>query len=47
MLFDGFLLLSFTNSWVNVFGKIPEFEIFIDKKGKLNIISKETVEERK
>jgi len=41
-LFDGFLILSFDSNWMNVFGGMMSFRVFVDKSGRLNIISEES-----
>ena len=38
-LFDDFLIISFNKKWIDVWGKIPEFDVFSDGK-TLKITSK-------
>ena len=40
-IFEGYLIISLDSKWIDVFGKIPTFEISIDKKKHLHLISKE------
>lgn len=40
-IFENFLLLSLNYDWLNQFGSIPKFDVFIDKNKKLCIISTE------
>ncbi len=41
-IFEDKLILSFSKNWMNQFGKVPEFDIFMDKN-KLHLISKQKV----
>ncbi len=41
-LFENFLILSLDDNWMDVFGQMPSFKVFVDKCGKLNMISEET-----
>jgi len=41
-LFDNFLLLSLDSKWMGMFGGMLSFNVFIDKQGKLNIVSEES-----
>ena len=38
-MFEGFLIISLDNKWIDAFGKIPTFEISIDKENYLHLIS--------
>jgi hypothetical protein len=40
-LFNNFLLLSLNSDWINQFGCIPKFDVFVDKNKKLCIVSME------
>ncbi|CAD6368611.1 hypothetical protein NMT12_120099 [metagenome] len=42
-LFNNFLLLSLGIDWINQFGHIPKFDVFIDKNKKLCIVSVEAL----
>ena len=39
-LFEKFLVLSISYDWINQFGKIPTFDVFVENK-KLCLVSKE------
>ena len=39
-LFDNHIILSFSKDWIDVFKEIPEFEVMIDSKNRLHLISK-------
>lgn len=39
---DGFIIISLDNKWMNIFGMMPSFSVFIDKYEKLNIVSEES-----
>jgi len=41
-LFEGFLILSLDSKCMNMFGRVPSFRVFVDKYGKLNIVSEES-----
>lgn len=41
-LFEGFLILSLDSRWISAFGVMPSFRVFVDKTGRLNIVSEET-----
>ncbi len=36
-LFDDFLIISLSKKWIDVWQKIPEFSVFIDKNKQLTI----------
>jgi len=42
-LFEDFLLLSLHKDWLDVFGEIPEFDVQIDSKRRLHIISTKSI----
>ncbi len=42
-LVEDHLIISFSKKWVDLFSKIPEFEVLIDSKNKLVIISKDRI----
>ncbi len=42
-LFENSLILSINSDWINQFGHIPQFDIFIDKNKKLHIVSIEAL----
>lgn len=39
--FEKYFLLAFSDAWKNVLGRLT-FQVFIDKSGKLNIVSEES-----
>lgn len=41
--YENSLILPFAGNWIEVFGKIPEFEAKIDAKGRLLLISKDFI----
>jgi hypothetical protein len=41
-LFENFLILSLDSKWISAFGVMPSFRVFVDKAGRLNIVSEET-----
>ena len=43
-LFEDHLILSLSKDWLNVFKKIPSFEVMIDERNKLYFISKEEIQ---
>lgn len=42
-LHENFLVLAFDIEWINVFGTIPEFDVFLDDDKKIHLISKQVV----
>lgn len=42
-LIEDHLIISFSKKWVDLFSKIPEFEVLIDSKNRLVIISKDRI----
>jgi len=44
LLFERSLIISLTQEWLDHFGKMPKFDVSIDKKGRLCIISSEEVQ---
>lgn len=45
-LFDDYLLISLTNNWIGVFGRIPEFDVMIDSDDKLRLTSTDCIKKR-
>ncbi len=43
LLFDQSLIISLSKDWLTNFSKIPEFDVKIDNKGRLCIISQEKI----
>ena len=41
--FDNYLIISLHKDWINKFGKIPDFDVFIEKN-KLYLVSKEEIQ---
>lgn len=41
LIFQDSLIISLTKDWINHFQSVPKFDVSIDKKGRLCIISKE------
>ncbi|MBT4325456.1 MAG: hypothetical protein HOD60_00910 [Candidatus Nitrosopelagicus sp.] len=41
--FDDSILFSITKNWINQFNSMPEFDVFIDSKNKMHLISKQKV----
>lgn len=41
--FEGFLIISLDPAWTKYFGAMPTFDVFIDKKKRLLIISKQSI----
>lgn len=39
-LFQDSLVISLTKEWINHFNEIPEFEVFVDNKKRLHLVSK-------
>jgi len=42
-MFEGFLVLGLHKDWLDVFGELPEFEVQIDNKKKLHLISTKSI----
>jgi len=38
--FEDSILVSLTKDWINHFNGIPEFEVFLDNKRRLHLVSK-------
>lgn len=38
ILFEDNLLVSFSKEWIEIFGKIPEFDVIIDKNNRLHLV---------
>lgn len=43
-LFDEHIIISLDKKWIEVFSELPKFEVKIDKKGKLHIISTKSIQ---
>jgi hypothetical protein len=43
--FEDKLLISLSKDWVSYFGKIPEFEVILDKTGHLVLRTKDELKE--
>ena len=41
LIFQDNLIISLTKDWINHFQSVPKFDVSIDKKGRLCIISKD------
>jgi len=46
-LFEDHIIISLSKDWINVFKAIPEFEVIIDNKKRLHLISKNKVKNEK
>ena len=42
-LFENQLIISLSKDWMKTFGGLPQFDVFIDSKNKLVIISKDRI----
>ena len=42
-LFEDFLVLGLAKEWLDVFGELPEFDVQIDNKRRLHIISTKSI----
>ena len=42
-LIEDHLIISLSKKWIDLFSKIPEFEVLIDSKNRLVIISKDRI----
>jgi len=40
---DGYLLISLSEKWLNLFEKKPVFDVYIDEDSKLVLVSQELV----
>lgn len=38
LLFDDYLVFALSKKWIDVFGKIPKFQVFVSEEGQLHII---------
>lgn len=38
ILFEDKLLISFSKEWLKIFGKIPDFDVIIDKDNRLHLV---------
>jgi len=43
-LFEDHIIISLEKDWITVFKGLPEFEVFINKKKRLQLISKQRIE---
>jgi len=44
LIFENSLIIALTKDWINHFQSVPKFDVSIDKKGRLCIISSEEVQ---
>ncbi len=42
-LFENYLLISLTSNWIEVFGRIPQFDVMIDSDDKLRLTSTDCI----
>ncbi len=42
-LFENYLIISLASNWIEVFGKIPEFDVVIDSDDKLRLTSTDCI----
>jgi len=42
-LFEDFLVLGLHKDWMDVFGELPKFEVQIDSKKRLHLISTKSI----
>lgn len=47
LIFNESLIIALTKDWINHFHSVPKFDVSIDKKGKLCIISKDFIPKRR
>jgi len=47
LIFSDSLIISLTKDWINHFQSVPKFDVSIDKKGRLCIISKDFIPKRR
>jgi len=40
-LFDNHIILSLSQEWLNAFNQLPEFDVLIDDKNRLQLVSKQ------
>ena len=45
-LFENYLIISLTCKWIDVFGRIPEFDVSIDSDDKLRLTSIDCIKTR-
>ena len=43
LIFQDSLIISLTKDWINHFQSVPKFDVSIDKKGRLLLISKDFI----
>ena len=39
-LFENQLIISLSKDWMKTFGGLPQFDVFIDEKNRLHLVSK-------
>jgi len=39
-LFESQLIISLSKDWMKTFGGLPQFDVFIDEKNRLHLVSK-------
>ena len=39
-LFESQLIISLSRDWMKTFGGLPQFDVFIDEKNRLHLVSK-------
>jgi len=42
-MFDNNIIIAFSINWLNVFQQMPEFEVFVNKNNKLQLVSKQEI----
>ena len=42
-LFENHIILAFSQDWLNVFKEMPGFDVFVDDRNKIHLVSKQTV----
>jgi len=47
LIFSDSLIIGLTKDWINHFQSVPKFDVSIDKKGRLCIISKDFIPNRR
>lgn len=47
LIFQDSLIISLTKDWINYFQSVPKFDVSIDKKGRLLLISKDFIPKRR
>jgi hypothetical protein len=44
-LFEGFLIISLEQKWIEKFGTIPSFVVYVDDNQQLHMVSKESIKD--